>query len=93
MIGFCQEHNIIHKVTAPYTPQSNSVAEQKNGTLMDMVNFMLLSSDVPENFWGEPLLFACFTLNRVPKETSMLLPMNVGKEELLTFNSSKTRVV
>ena len=27
---FCQEHNIIHQVTALYSPQSNSIAEHKN---------------------------------------------------------------
>ena len=43
-IESCQEHDIIHEVTAPYTPQSNGVAERKNRTLMDMVNCMLLSS-------------------------------------------------
>jgi len=50
MTGFYQEHDIIHEVTAPYTPKSNDVAERKNITLMDMVNCMLLSSGAPENF-------------------------------------------
>ena len=66
MTEHCQEHDIIHEVTAPYTPQSNSVAERKNKTLMDLVNCMLLSSGAPENFWGEALLSAYFILNRVP---------------------------
>jgi len=30
-----------------YAPQSNGVAKRKNGTLLDMVNDMLLSSDLP----------------------------------------------
>ena len=50
MTEFCQEHNIIQEVTAPYTPQSNGVAERKNRIRMDMVNCMLLSSDAPETF-------------------------------------------
>ncbi|CAL2244459.1 unnamed protein product [Prunus armeniaca] len=33
---FCEEHGIIHQVTAPYSPQSNGVAEKKNRTLLDM---------------------------------------------------------
>ena len=27
---FCAQHRIIHEVTAPYSPQSNGVVEQKN---------------------------------------------------------------
>ena len=52
MTEFCQEHDIIHEVTAPYTPQSNGVTERKNKTLMDMVNCMLLSSGAPEKSLG-----------------------------------------
>src|SRR5436190_5070006 len=74
MTKFCQEHSIIHKVTTTYTPQSNSVAERKNRTLMDIVNCMLLSSGAPENLWGEALLSACFILNRVPQRDSDVTP-------------------
>jgi len=74
MIEFYQEHDIIHEVTAPYTPQSNGVAERKNRILMDMVNCMLLSSGAPENLWGEALLSACFILNRVPQRDSDVTP-------------------
>ena len=70
MSGFCQEHDIIHEVTAPYTLQSNGVAERKNRTLMDMVNCMLLSSGASENLWVETLLFAYFIFNRVPQRNS-----------------------
>lgn len=52
MIEFYQEHRIVYKVTAPYTFQSNGATERKNRTLMDMVNYVLLYSGVPENLWG-----------------------------------------
>ena len=65
MTEYYQEHDIIHEVVVPYTPQSNGVAEWKNRTLMDMINCMLLSSCAPENLWGEALLSSCFMLNRV----------------------------
>jgi transposase InsO family protein len=38
---FCEEHDIIHERTPPYSLQSNGVAERKNRTLTDLVNAML----------------------------------------------------
>jgi len=69
MTEYCQEHAIIHEVTTPYTPQSNSVAERKNRTLMDMVNYMLPNSCASENLLGEALISACLILNRVLQRT------------------------
>jgi len=73
MIEFCQEHDIIHEVTPPYTAQSNSVAERKNRILMNIVNCMLLSSGAPENLWGETLLSA-YLLNRASQRDSDVTP-------------------
>ena len=53
---FCAQHRIIHEVKAPYSPQSNSVAECKNHTLKEMMNAMLISSGLPQNMWGEAIL-------------------------------------
>ena len=90
MIKFCQEHGIIHEVTALYTSQSNGVAERKNKTLMDMVNCILLSSGTPENHWGEALFSAYFILSRVPQRNFDVTPYERWKGELLTSNSSKS---
>ena len=55
---------------------------------MDIINCMLLSSDALRNF-REKLSFlpVSFSIG-FPKETLTLLPINVGKGELI-FNSSK----
>ena len=54
-VDFCAQHGIIHETTAPYSPQSNGVAEQKNSTLKEMMNAMLISSGLPKNMWGEAI--------------------------------------
>ena len=71
---FCQEHEIIHEVTVSYSPQSNSVAEHKNHTLLDMVNAMLISSDLSKNLWGKAFLSSCFILNRISVKDSAKTP-------------------
>ena len=46
-VDFCAQHRIIY--TTPYSPQSNGVVEQKNHTLKDMMNAMLISAGLPQN--------------------------------------------
>ena len=49
----CEEHDIIHERTPPYSPQSNGVAERKNRTLTDLVNAMLDTAELSKEWWGE----------------------------------------
>ncbi|KAL0545234.1 hypothetical protein IC582_020384 [Cucumis melo] len=53
---FCSEHDVIHQTTAPYSPQSNGIAERKKRTLTEMMNAILISSGLSQNLWGEALL-------------------------------------
>ena len=39
--SFVQSLEIIHETTTPYSPASNSVAERKNKTLIELTNAML----------------------------------------------------
>jgi hypothetical protein len=52
---YCVEHGIIHETTAPYSPQSNGVAERKNQTLTDLINAMLDSSGLPKLWQGKAI--------------------------------------
>ncbi|KAH9736282.1 hypothetical protein KPL71_018042 [Citrus sinensis] len=67
-MSLCEQSGIIHQVTAPYSPQSNGIAERKNRTLKKMMNAMLISSGLPQNMWGEAVLSANYLLNKIPRK-------------------------
>lgn len=50
---FLKENGIRHKVTAPYTPQQNGVAERLNRTIQEMALSQLLHAGLPKCFWAE----------------------------------------
>ena len=75
----CAQHGIINETTAPYSPQSNGVAERKNRTLKEMMNAMLISSGPPQKMWGEAILSANYLLNKVPKKKAEKTPYELWK--------------
>ena len=83
----CQSFGIVHEETAPYSPQSNGVAERKNRTLKDMINSLLESSGLPNYMWGEALNTACHILNRVPQKHKESSPFELwrGQESNLKY--------
>jgi len=76
---FYEKEGIIHKVTPPYSPESNGVVERKNRTLKEMMNAMLVSSSAPDNLWGEALLSACHIQNRIPYKQMGKTPYELWK--------------
>ncbi|GJR87319.1 zinc finger, CCHC-type containing protein [Tanacetum coccineum] len=60
---------LIHQRTTPYTPQQKGVTERKNRVLQDMVNALLVSTDLPKNLWGEALLTACHVNSNIIVES------------------------
>ena len=78
-MSLCEQSGIIHQVTAPYSPQSNGIAEQKNRTLKEMMNAMLISSGLPQNMWGEAVLSANYLLNKIPRKQEDKTPYELWK--------------
>jgi transposase InsO family protein len=46
----CDDFRIRHQFSAKYTPQSNSLVERKNRTLIDMARSMLIEYNVIQSF-------------------------------------------
>lgn len=53
MKRYCEERGITHQTTAPYSPQSNGVAERYNRTLANMVRPAL--KDLPPACGQSPM--------------------------------------
>ena len=85
----CTEFGIVHQMTAPYTPQSNGVAERKNRSLKETMNALLNSSGLPQNLWGEVVLTANFILNRVPHRKTQQTPYEKWKGRMPNLNYLK----
>ena len=68
-------------------PQINGMLEQRNRTLLDMVQSMMSKSDLPLSFRGYALETAAFTLNRVASKSIDKTPdeMWTGKTPSLSF--------
>ena len=78
---------IVSLLTPPGTPQCNGVSERHKRTLLDIVQYMMLLSDLPLSFWGYALETAAFTLNRAPSKSVETTPYELwfGKKPKLSF--------
>ena len=63
---YLRKEGVHHEFTVPKTPQQNSVAEQMNRTLVEVVHSMLSDAKLPKRFWAEALSTAVYLRNRSP---------------------------
>ena len=66
----CRRLGVRHEWTAPYTPQSNGVAERMNRSLFEMCRAMLMSSGLPANLWTYAIACSVHVLNRTPRSSN-----------------------
>ena len=79
--SFMSSHGILHQSSCAYTPQHNGMAKRKNHHLVETARTLLLHHKVPQCFWGDAILDACYLINRMPSSVlhdqiphSILLP-------------------
>ncbi|KAG6478667.1 hypothetical protein ZIOFF_062111 [Zingiber officinale] len=61
--SYLSEAGIQSQLSAPSTPQQNSVTERRNMIFMEMVRSMMSYSELPNSFWGYALEMAVYILN------------------------------
>lgn len=66
---YLKRHGILRRLTIPYNPEQNGVAERKNRTLLEMARCLLIQSNLPSCFWAEAILAANYIRNRCPSRT------------------------
>jgi hypothetical protein len=64
-VNFCKDVGIKRKLTTPYNPQQNNVAEQKNKTIMKAVKTMIHDQDLPMCLWAEAAMAVVYVQNRL----------------------------
>jgi hypothetical protein len=62
--GWCKQHGIEIRLTAPYSPSQNGVAERMNRTLVELGRAMITANDLPEFLWEHAILHAVYLRNR-----------------------------
>lgn len=63
---FIKSQGITHETTSPYTPAQNGKVERKIRTLIEAARTMVEESGLPKPYWGEAVMNACYTQNRLP---------------------------
>lgn len=64
--NFCKRKGIKRHITTPSNPQQNGVIERMNMTILERVRCMLLTSGLPDKFWGEAANTAAYLINKCP---------------------------
>lgn len=66
---FLKEKRICRRLTVPYNPEQNGIAERKNRTLIETATCLLLQANLPVSFWTEAVNTANYIWNRCPNRS------------------------
>ena len=67
----CEEEDIQRELTAPYTPEQNGIAEQKNQTILEMTRSMLQAKETSKPILGRSCSRSVYLLNLSPTKVVM----------------------
>ena len=87
---YLKTQGIKRRLTVPYTPQQNGIAERKNRMLVEMARCMMRQAGSPPAYWAEAINTACYLGNRCT--TSALkggIPFKLWRNKTPTVNYIK----
>lgn len=65
---YLKQCGISRRLTVPYTPEQNGVAERRNRTLVEMARCLMIQSGLAASFWAEAISTANYLRNRCPSK-------------------------
>ena len=70
MKAFLEEEGIVYEKTAPYSPQSNGIAERFNRTLLEGERALSFTANIPSMLWADLAATAAYVRNRLPHRSN-----------------------
>ena len=67
-ISWLQEKGISHEMSAPYSQYQNGIMERHIQMIEDCATTILITSGLPNGFWGKAMLYAVKTWNMTTNE-------------------------
>ena len=81
------ENGILHRLTVPYCPEQNGIAERMFRTITEMARCMLIHASMPKWFWAEAVNYACYIRNMSPNASIQFqIPHELWTGNKLTFD-------
>jgi hypothetical protein len=84
------DYGIALETAMPYTHTQNGIVERKNRFLEEKTHALLKDARLPNSFWDQASLTACYLINRLPHSTSSTTPWEKFFDE--TVDISRLRV-
>ena len=94
-LHFLAQQGTITQTSCPGTSEQNGRAERKHRHIIETMGAMLRSASVPESLWGEAVLTAVYTINRIPSTVlgNLIIIFYVFLVVCVLFNSNRMKEI
>ncbi|KAI0488890.1 hypothetical protein KFK09_028729 [Dendrobium nobile] len=68
--NFLHTQGIHQRISCPYTPEQNGLAERKYRHVLDLTRTLLHAANLPNQFWADAVSTAIHLINRLPNKSN-----------------------